>query len=385
MNARLLAIPLCLVIVTSAVSAQDSAREKPAAGESEAIFKSLDTNGDGVLRAGEVPESRARFFQRLVRIGDRNGDGQLTRNEFLAALAGDDPPTTRPSDRPANRQRSGRSRAGSGPVFARLDRNRDGKLTLAEMPEYLRNRFQTILRRNNTDSLTREEFDRNFRPAGPPPADPQADRQRRERLFQQLDKNRDGKLTGEETTDQSRRVFDYLAKRLQKKAGETITKQEFLDLFASPAPTTRRRQEDSDRPRTTTEAPSGPLFLRLLDTNRDGRLSRDELSRAAERFEHLDADGDGQVDLRELIGPAPSGSRRPDSKRAATPRQNTGRSLFDRLDSNGNGTIESDEIPASLKNRLRRYDQNRDGKIDPGEFRSGVQRQPPQRPRPPGD
>lgn len=383
MNARLLAIPLYLAIVTAAVSAQDSTPEKQTAEKSEAIFKSLDTNGDGVLRAGEVPESRARFFQRLVRIGDRNGDGQLTRNEFLAAVAGDAPPTTRPSDRPANRQRSGRSRAGSAPVFARLDRNRDGKLTLEEMPEYLRNRFQTILRRNNTDSLTREEFDRNFRPSGPPPADPQADRQRRERLFQQLDKNRDGKLTGDETTDQSRRVFDYLAKRLQKKAGETITKQEFLGLFASPA--TRRRQKDSDRPRTTTAAPSGPLFLRLLDTNRDGRLSRDELSRAAERFEQLDADGDGQVDLRELTGPTPSGARRSDSKRAAPPRQNTGRSLFDRLDSNGNGTIESDEIPASLKNRLRRYDQNQDGKIDPGEFRSGVQQQPPQRPRPPGD
>jgi hypothetical protein len=48
------------------------------------IFGQLDGNGNGQIEPAEVPEPFQRPLQRLTRLADRNGDGQLSEREFLA-------------------------------------------------------------------------------------------------------------------------------------------------------------------------------------------------------------------------------------------------------------------------------------------------------------
>ena len=44
-----------------------------------------------------------------------------------------------------------------------------------------------------------------------------------------------------------------------------------------------------------------PVFAKLLDTNHDGRLSREELAKANELFDRLDKNHDGVLDAKEMI------------------------------------------------------------------------------------
>ncbi|HID24749.1 MAG TPA: EF-hand domain-containing protein, partial [Planctomycetaceae bacterium] len=49
----------------------------------EQIFDRLDKNDDGKITSDEVPEQRREMFGRLVEKGDENGDGALSRDEFI--------------------------------------------------------------------------------------------------------------------------------------------------------------------------------------------------------------------------------------------------------------------------------------------------------------
>lgn len=56
--------------------------------------------------------------------------------------------------------------------------------------------------------------------------------------------------------------------------------------------------------------PGGMPLMRLLDTNRDGTLSQDELAQAGEQLKQLDANQDGQLAGEELRGLLPGGPDR---------------------------------------------------------------------------
>lgn len=90
MDARL---PILLIVAAIAVGAavidaqaeSGSAAGEPSAG-SAAMFSRLDTNDDGLVSATEIAAGKERLFARLLRRGDENGDGALSREEFLAGL-----------------------------------------------------------------------------------------------------------------------------------------------------------------------------------------------------------------------------------------------------------------------------------------------------------
>ncbi len=182
-------------------------------------------------------------------------------------------------------------RDGAG-LFARFDKNGDGKLTKDEVPrEELFNRLDT----NADGAVTQDEARAGMeklqklrvdgaRPAGggsgAGTGGGNGD------MFKDLDKNGDGKLTKDEVPREE------LFKRLDADADGTVTPEEAREA----------REKLGDRPgRPGAEGP-GPAGaagdweerFKKGDKNGDGKLSREEMPRE-EMFKRLDADADGFV------------------------------------------------------------------------------------------
>ena len=106
--------------------------------QDENLFERLDTNKDGQVAADEIGDERRRLFDRLVRIGDKNSDGKLSREEFTDAVK------ARPNE-PAPGASADRSNLPEPrEVFARFDKNQDGKLSKDEAPERMKENFDRM-------------------------------------------------------------------------------------------------------------------------------------------------------------------------------------------------------------------------------------------------
>lgn len=413
------------------------------AQEEDSIFSSLDANKDGLLVADEVSESQKRFFDRLLRAGDENEDGKLSKAEYQATLKEDEQPVGRPE---ANgRPGGGRGQFEPGAIFDRLDTNKDGKLTKSELPEQARDRMGRLFDELGKEEVTKEEYaeaigrmmrSRGGQPGGRPGG---------EDFFKRLDKNGDGKVSKDEIPEQMRDRMAGLFERLGK---DEIDLEELARMRRDregdrprgegdrERPEMRRRGEgdgerrerDGDRPegrrgerdgrpgegrpgegRPGMErgegrpgmgrpgmGPGGPAFMRVLDENEDGRISKAEALNVAKLFEELDRNEDGQLDGGELMGfqgrpgegregmgrrpegdrppgDRPQGDRprgdRPEGDRPPGGRPGFGPEAFiERFDENKDGSISKEEAPERMAENFDRLDENGDGKITAEEF-----------------
>ena len=294
--------------------------DKPAATDSGKLFKELDKNGDGQLAADEVGEDRRRFFERLLRKGDKNSDGKLSVEEFFAAANDDAPGTT---DDPRAERGRGRGPGGFGgernysEIFKRLDANGDGKLTRGELS--LSPGSQQVLDKLGKDEVTEEEFASAHREFLNQMRE-QATRGRpgegrpgfggMGNLFGGLDTNGDGSLTLEEAPERVKPLVERILTQLKKEKTGSISKEEFAAALPQIAggrppegpPRDGERRPEGAGPREEFRRP-GPRFFGLLDQDQDGRLSKEELAKAADLVEKLDQNKDGSLDPIELLGP----------------------------------------------------------------------------------
>lgn len=316
---RFVLAALGILLAASLPAAADdvAAPRSTAAGDGEAgLFQRLDANADGALRLDEVPAEKQRLLARLIRAADKNGDGQLSREEFATGLksaaaqrlAGSDPQNT------AEQGVGDRARAGARPdaaaIFRRMDRNGDGQVTKDEVPEERRERFGRLLSvadENGDAALTSEEFAKNFARAG-------------------------GGRPGE---------------ALRPKA----------DSANSPS-----------------AGPSGlaAAVLAALDKNTDGQLSADELRSASDSLLALDKNGDGTITAAELERRRPPSSAPLAAAGGPDPDRAWQRVLAG--DRNGDGKLTEAELPDRLQRAFSRLDANGDGSIDESEFKTGLER-----------
>lgn len=288
--------------------AQADEAAKPADSDPAAMFGQLDTNKDGQLSADEVSEEKKRLFERLVRVADKNGDGKLSSEEFVAGLKPAGKPAAPPSPGDDDKERPGADK-----LFKRFDANHDGKLTADEVPEKRREMVKAWINRgdkNSDGALTEEELAQVLE-RGKKLADAKKGEGKRpegadmaRQFFRRLDKNGDGKVTLDELPEERRERFSKLIERADKDGDKALT----LEEFAAGA----RPRQDGPPPGRPDQPPrfGGPgrppavLFL-ALDTDKDGKLSAAEINAAADVLKKLDKDGDGAVTLEE-IGPPPN-------------------------------------------------------------------------------
>ena len=287
----------------------------------ELLFDRLDQNQDGLLKSEEIDDGQRRAFERLIRVGDADGDGQLTKAEYLAASRPEEPMPLQQAGRGQGGQRGGQGRLDVEQLFERADQDGDGKIALDDLPEPAQQRLLPLFERIGKDELTREDFARLRPMPGPRPSagsNGRPDQRRQITLLRVLDADGNGMLSQSELARINERFSD-----LDRDADGQLGPGE---LIGFPAAGTARQgtgqrpdsPAQSQRPRRPGEAPdanrtrpesdqrrsgrfgAGQTISRL-DADGDGMLSRDEApGRMAERFDRIDADGDGKISAGEL-------------------------------------------------------------------------------------
>lgn len=409
------------------------------AQESDSIFDNLDKNEDGLLVADEVSESQMRFFERLLRAGDENEDGKLSKAEYQATLKEDERPAGQPMGGRDSGGRPGRGQFDPGMIFDRFDANKDGKLEKSELPEQAQGRMGRMFDQLGKESITKEEYTKAIsqmmreggRPGGEEGRRGAAD------FLKRLDKNEDGKLSKDELPEQMRGrmagLFERLGKdeisfeELEKMRQQREGDRPEGDRRDSDRPEGERRGRDGgerDRPEGEGRRPEmrrgdgdqraeggrpgmrpegGPAFMRVLDDNKDGRISKGEALNVAKLFDELDKNEDGQLDGAELMGfpgrpggeregmgrrpegdrPRPEGDRpRPEGDRPEgdrpRPEGNRGgfgpEAVLARFDENKDKAISKDEAPERMAERFDEIDENGDGKLTADELGKMFQR-----------
>lgn len=280
----------------------------------EELFRTLDANGDGVLSADEIGEPQRQAFERLLRVGDADNDGRLSREEYITGLEPDPPSGTNAAGRGPGRD--GRpQRPDIGRLFELGDRDGDGRIALKDLPEPFRQRMQPLFERIGKDQLTREDFERL---GGMPALE-----RRRVRpqfgaggFFDRLDKDHSRGVSREELPDLLRQRFEPIFERLDKQELSRSDFERVMRHLRSQAEVLEVERTDPDR---RPEAGRAMIALgSLLDTDGDGQLTMTEIQRLNDTFTELDTDGDGRLSGAEMRAFAARlmspGNRRPTAR-----------------------------------------------------------------------
>ena len=202
------------------------------------LFESLDSNSDGLISADELTESQQPFFERALRVADRDLDGQLTRSELNAALTDPKPVTISTGRRPGF----------AAFDLTSLDRNKDGFVAKEEVPPQAQERLQRVFDEYSNkipvDVLRRfqamqQQGSPAARPASPRPARTsdgnsqpmsQDDKSMKtdarpvgSAFFDQLDANSDDRLTANELTERLKQNL----RRMDENNDQAISRAEF--------------------------------------------------------------------------------------------------------------------------------------------------------------
>lgn len=289
--------------------------------------------------AQESPD-RKNAAQKAIAERDADGDGRLTLAEF----------------------------GGGAALFELLDGNGDGFLAADELPQ-----------------RRRKKAGRKSDKKGGNKASPEQVRDQAMRMMKRLDKNGDGTLSADEVPEQAK-----ILKRADRNKDGAV---DLLELTVAISKQSGRARGDGSR---------ALQMMKRMDKNGDGSIERAEWLGPKDAFGRLDSDGDGRITKEELKRAAGNDrgrwrSRAGDALFRRADENQDGKiardewpmrpELFDRLDANGDGFITRAEVtPKGGRRRgpnmdlragkdsahfLEKYDKNRDGSVSKEEFPHG--------------
>ena len=290
----------------------------PAIGD-ESLFDRLDRDADGTVTSSEVTEAQRPYFERALRVSDLNEDGKLTQAELAAALKDPEPVAVSSGLR-------GRNTGRSGLDIARLDRNKDGRISADEVPEQLRPRFQRALDQYGGNGIPIDTIRRMMR--GQDNGTPKS---------------------SDKTTD-------------TKKSSDTDAMSDDRRRLIK---ATERLDTNNDGKLTALELKRVPQIARLLDRNQDGEVSAAEL-----RFLQTE-----RPEIRPRDTPKASDDSNMQRQAGQRPTPENADVFFDRLDKNSDGKLTPNEVPQQLRRNFTRVDSNGDRSVSRSEFLQAVRRQ----------
>lgn len=189
--------------------------------------------------------------------------------------------------------------------------------------------------------------------------------------FDAMDKNSDGQLDGEEIPERLKRGLA----RIDTNGDGKISKDEFQAFTKRMEE--RRKEKGKAKPDESSsdlKKESDEAFARL-DVNKDGKLQKSELPEGLRRIaEVADVDGDGALSREEMkdagkvAGAFKPGLDKKSAKGGFTPDR-----LFDRFDQNKDGKLQLTELPEQLRDRLAAADTNGDGAVSKDEANAAME------------
>jgi len=120
--------------------------------QAEEMFSRLDEDGNGQVTVEEVPPPIVERFEQLLKGGDKNRDGQLSKEELLALSRRIESQEMQQLPQAEIDRRLKR-------LFRRFDQNGDNRLSLKEAPRRMKDRFEHLDADDN-GSLDRQELTR---------------------------------------------------------------------------------------------------------------------------------------------------------------------------------------------------------------------------------
>ena len=264
------------------------------------MVDALDTNHDGLIDIADLPSNMRGPLEAL----DGNGDGRINR-EDLAPL-----------------------------LNSLADRNHDGRIDLGDLPAATRDGLFGMLGRADSDGAERADLRPIYEALQATAAG--------SRILENLDRNGDGRISGQELALAWASLPDpaHIALRPDGTVDlEAMTPAVRDALLATFDATGDGRVNEEDL-RAFLDAlnmdEANAAVLKALDANGDGKVDLADLPGGvgAAVLRSLDADGDGRISVDEL----PSGF---------------GGALLSSLDTNGDGRIRLDDLPPRLRAAVR--------------------------------
>jgi Ca2+-binding EF-hand superfamily protein len=331
-------------MITNILFSQSQNRtDRPNRPSFEQLLKNMDSNEDGKLSKSELKGPLNNQFEKA----DTDEDGFVTKEEFenFPRPKRKGKMGKRNSDNPFARVNDRQKRPSFEQVANGIDTNKDGKISKTEAKGPLSNHFVKV-DADNDGFITKTEFE-NI---------PQSGRPSFEQVLNNLDTNKDGKISKTEAKKPLSNNFT----KVDKDEDGFITKTEFENM---PSPKQRNRkmgkrnsEASSKRGNNRQDRPSFEQVLNNLDTNKDGKISKSEAKeRLSNHFAKVDTDNDGFISKAEF-------DNMPQPERPSFDK------VLSDLDTNKDGKISKPEAKGPLSKNFTKVDTDEDGFISKTEF-----------------